>query len=462
MGSASAALVAASLGGVFAPPGHAQEAPPPTGGAFSNGRGQASAGVLAVEPAAGQVVIGFSSGVAIAGFRNSLAEGQAQIIDLGIVGDTLFGSSECDSSLPDIPSTDGIIPSSGRPDTPTRADSREGDTTVREEKLPIGAPGFGAGTQEVVVNQVPFANASSTPAAFEIPGVLRFVNGEAVADAGIVDGAQRLARAVSSVSITLADTVTLSGLRWEATHKSGADESAEPEVNGIFDIGRISIAGTDLPLPSSPGAESQINEALKPTGISVTLPTVVHTKEPIDIVRVTPLRIRLADSEVLRTAIGTALNQSRTFREQVLNALLADCQTAGAALIADIAFLIGGGNGSVTLEVGGADATTQDVKFNNPFGSIQPLAPVVNALPIRPGTAPAPSAVMPATDSTELTPATALPVDYEESCESKHEFEWPACSTGATLPIGVAGVVGTAVLGFLDWRKARAAAAVVS
>ena len=76
-----------------------------------------------------------------------------------------------------------------------------------------------------------------------------------------------------------------------------------------------------------------------------------------------------------------------------------------------------------------------------------------------PGVGPAPA---PLETTTQQPVAAALPVDYDERCQSKHAFAWPDCSTGATLPIGIAGILGTAVLGFLDWRKARRTLEVVA
>jgi len=446
LGAISSTLVVASLSGL-APPGLAQEAPEAE--PFNNGVGKASAGVLNIAPRAGQVSLGFTSGIAVAQFRNSLAEAQAQTADTGILGDSLFGESTCPSSLPDLPS----LPSAERPDTPTRVDSNDGDVDLVEERAPIGVPGFGAGRQRAAAQQVPRAFAESTPLGFEVPGLIELGGGTATAESGVVGDAAREARAVAEASITIADTVTISGMRWEALHRTGADAAK----TGRFDIGHLEILGQAVPVPSDAAAAEMINAALAPLGLKVELPTVVEIVEPNDVVIVTPLRIQLKDSEPLRVGVGGLLNASRTFREQVFNELTKDCQTSSIALLGDLGLLIAGGNGSIAIDVGGADATTEDVRATNPFGDAPLLAPVAGAvtpaIPARPGT---PSVVStptaPAGGGVSPVPAT---ISYEESCESTHERQWPACSTGAALPVGIVGLVGTAVLGTLDWRRQR-------
>jgi hypothetical protein len=446
LGALSATLVVASLSGL-APPGFAQEGAPAE--PFNNGVGKASAGVLNIAPRAGQVSLGFTSGIAVAQFRNSLAEAQAQTADTGILGDSLFAGSSCPSSLPDLPS----LPSSERPDTPTRVDSNDGDVDLVEERAPIGVPGFGAGRQHAQAQQIPRAFAESTPAGFEVPGLVKLGGGTATAESGVIDDVSRQARAVAQASITIADTVTLSGMRWEAVHRTGA----EPAKTGRFDIGHLTILGQEVPVPSDAAAAEMINAALAPVGLRVELPEVIELTEPNDVVIVTPMRIQLKDSEPLRVGVGGLLNASRTFREQVFNELAKDCQTSSVALLGDLGLLIAGGNGSIALDVGGADATTADVKTVNPFGTAPVLPPVASVVqPPTPARAGTPSVVSRPTEqvTSGVTPAAAI-VDYEESCESTHERRWPACSTGAALPVGVAGLLGTAVLGTLDWRRQR-------
>ena len=453
LGALSATLVVASLSGL-APPGLAQEAPEAE--AFSNGIGKASAGVLNLAPRAGQVSLGFTSGIAVAQFRNSLAEAQAQTADTGILGDSLFAGSSCPSSLPDLPS----LPSSERPDTPTRVDSNDGDVDLIEERAPIGVPGFGAGRQRAQAQKVPRAFAESTPIGFEVPGLIKLGGGTATAESGVIDGTTREAKAVAEASITIADTVTLSGMRWEALHRTGADTAK----TGRFDIGHLEILGQAVPVPSDAAAAEMINAALAPIGLRVELPTVVEIVEPNDVVIVTPLRVQLKDSEPLRIGVGGLLNASRTFREQVFNELAKDCQTSSVALLGDLGLLIAGGNGSIAIDVGGADATTEAVKAVNPFGDAAPLAPVTGVVqpptPGRPGT-PAVVAPAQAPSSSGVVPAPAA-ISYEESCASTHDVDWPACSTGAALPVGIAGLVGTVVLGALDWRRQRRLAAEVA
>lgn len=416
------------------------------------GIGKASAGVLNLAPRAGKVSIGFTSGIAVAQFRNSLSEAQAQTVDLGILGTAIYGESTCPSSLPDIDAGE-----SPRVDTPTRVDSAEGDAHALENRGELGIPGFGAGRQEAEALATPYATAKSTPLGFSIPGVIEFGAGTAIAQSGVVDGDTRESRAFSEVSVTLAGTVKLSGLRWEANHRTGGRE----ERSGRFDLGHLEVAGQQLPLPSdSNGAEDVINAALTFTGLRVSLPRVEKLSEPTDLVRVTPLKIEVIDSELLRLVVGAILNQSREAREEVFGTLSEDCQVASALLIADLGLLIAGGNGSVAIELGGADASTAPLVLTNPFGSVAPLPPAPAPPPVAaPTPAPAPSppviAPTPVAEPANTPVAAPLPVSYESECQSTHGFEWPACSGGTLAPVAVAGLIGSAVMGALDWRRMR-------
>jgi hypothetical protein len=44
----------------------------------------------------------------------------------------------------------------------------------------------------------------------------------------------------------------------------------------------------------------------------------------------------------------------------------------------------------------------------------------------------------------------------EGRCESVHDFQWPPCSAGSAVPVGLLGLLATGLVGFLDWRHQRA------
>jgi hypothetical protein len=254
----------------------------------------------------------------------------------------------------------------------------------------------------------------------------------------------------------------LKGLRWEAVHRTGAD----PEARGVFDIGSVSGA------PGAPGAsldavEDAVNLALAASGITVAFPVVERLKEPTDLVRVSPLRILLKDSPAGKAALGPGLNLTREQRGQVFDALAGQfCQLAGALLVGDIGVSIASGTGFLAIEIGGVEATTAEVKYENPFGTVNPEVkpgvlpasgtPAASG-PIAVGSAPASGggdAAAPTGAGGQLRRVADLG-PLEERCESVHPFKWPSCSTGAALPVGLLGFAFTAGMAFLDWRHQR-------
>src|SRR4051812_18874105 len=64
---------------------------------FSNGRATAQAQVMRVAPGIGSLQLATTMGVAVAQVSNSLAQSQAQAVDLGLVG-TALTAEECDGS----------------------------------------------------------------------------------------------------------------------------------------------------------------------------------------------------------------------------------------------------------------------------------------------------------------------------------------------------------------------------
>ena len=71
-----------------------------------------------------------------------------------------------------------------------------------------------------------------------------------------VDGAAREAHAVTDVDVTLGGVVELSGLRWDALHRTGED----PQVVGTFDIGsaRARLRGSEAATRESIAAFEQV------------------------------------------------------------------------------------------------------------------------------------------------------------------------------------------------------------
>jgi hypothetical protein len=259
--------------------------------------------------------------------------------------------------------------------------------------------------------------------------------------------------------------VELSNMHWDALHRTGKNPTAEAS----FDIGTAKLLGVPTPVESLDAVQNAVNTALAATGISVTMPRVERFTEPTDLVRVTPLLITLRDSQAGKAALGPGLNATREQREQLFVTLAdAICDAAGALLVGDIGVSIVSGTGFVTYSIGGAEAISGDFISENPFGA--PVAPLTS--PVAPaggfsspsvvGAAPGAAPAAPGAPSTGGTQTIADVGPLEQLCESVHPVDWPDCSKGAMVPLGLFGVLATAGMAALDWRHQRRRLAAVT
>ncbi len=443
---AVAALALASVVAV-APAGQAQE----TEAAFNNGHGKAVAVLNRVVPGVGSLELGMATGVAVAEFTNRLAQSQAQAMDMGLVGTSLTAEG-C--------SGDSTIRPEDLPQ-PLRVDNRQGDTTAERDELPVAGEAFGGGRLRVEATTVPSSRAVATGGKSQL-GLVTLDGGQAEAVTEIIPGTARIARAVVESAMEIAGVVRFHGMRWEALHRTGEGATA----TGSFELGGADVGGVPLPVDQLGVVEDAVNTALAVTGIQIEMPTVQRVEEPVDFVRVTPLRIIMQDSEAGSTLLGPVLGGTREQREQLFQQLTESiCEAGGALLVADIALSVVAGTGFLAVEVGGVEATSIDMVVGNPFGTIETLPGVdvdVDVTEGTPASPPAPGApgagpgAGPGTVEGTAMPGThQAAVATEEVCESIHPFRWPPCSTGAALPVGLAGLAATALMAGLDWRRQR-------
>lgn len=434
VGAISLGLVGASLG---AAQGQDSPAAP-----FRNGQGTATAIALRLAPGVGGLQLSLASGVSVAEFRNDFAQSQSEALDLGLVGSVLTAPSSCTGR--------SILPAESLP-TATRVDNRQGDSELVRDAYPTGSSTFGFGRMEARATSTPSATARSQAAALDLAPLVKIDPVVAEATTGVVDGVARESHATVETSITILGALTLSGLRWDALHRTGADPVAE----ATFDLGTGSLLGLPVPLEALGDIETVVNNILLPTGVTVTFPRLERFTEPADIVRMTPLRISLKDSPTGTQVVGPVLTLAREQREQLLTTIATSiCELAGAALLADIGLSIVAGTGFVTIDIGGAEATTSDLALGNPFGDGEaPPATVPGALPPIPtfgGTTGGPALTVP--------PATQPVADVgplRDRCETVHALSDTDCSKGALLVVGLVGLAATAAVGALDWRWQR-------
>ena len=426
--SASLVLVLGSLGPATAVP---ELAAP-----FANGTASATAILTRFTPGVGSLPTGLFGGVALTNVTNTIAQAQAETLDFGLIGSLLIALD--------------LVPSESLPG-PIRVDNRHGDASATDDEYPIAGTDLGGGRKSVKATTVPSAVATSTLVS-GFGDVVKLEGGRSESISEVLPGKAREARSSVSVDLDLGGIVQLSGLRWDAVHHTGD----ERHVDGTFGLKSVVVGGVPLPLDSLAAVETAINTALAPSGISVQLPKVEQFTTPVDVVRVTSLRVMLKDTPAGKTALGPILNLSREQREQLYDDLSAAYGPAGATLLAaDVAASIVSGSGFLSIEVGGAEASSGPLVLKDPFGQIGAPSPGTTLGPI-PLTALPPLPVTGTVgQSRQVLSAPVARGVLEDACESIHLLHPNGCSGGRLLPVGLAGLVAAVAVGALDLGHQR-------
>ena len=449
---AVAALTAALLvvGATSARPSDAQES-----AGVGNGAAKATAVVLKAAPGVGALELGITTGVAVSETTNAFSQSQAQAADLGLIGTTLTseGCGDATFSQSDLPQ-------------PLRVDNRQGDTAESRDEIPFDGTLLGGGRLEASASTTPASRSTATGLGLVLDPLLRIDGGQSIAETTVFPGEGRQAHAVVETSIEIAGLVKLDGLRWDALHRTGT----ERVVEGVFEIGRAEVGGLPYPVEELQPAEDAVNTALAFTGVTVDLPEVREFAEPTDLIRVTPLRIILNDSPLGGTILGPILNLTREQREQMFDQLSAAvCDAAGLLLVGDIAVSVVSGTGFFVIEIGGAEAISGEFAV----GDAIDLPPSAQPPPPTPGDPSSPSVPAPSDGGSDVGSTPQIPGNeqaadlvstapvadigpLERVCESIHPFDWPSCSQGAAPLAGLIGLLATAAMFGLDWRRQRA------
>jgi hypothetical protein len=426
-------------------------APMPSAGAadpapaFQNGIALASAQVVRVAPGVGALSLAVATGVSLSQVTNSLAQASAQSIDTGLIGNSLT-AEQCNGKP-------GPIEPSQLP-APTVVDNRKGNASATSDEIPLAGSTLGGGRELAEATTTPSAHAQVADAASVLGPVVSISGGKSDASSRIVDHNAREAEANTTVDLDIAGLIHLHNLHWRAFHRTGT----KPAFDGTFVIGDGSLGGIPLPVDQLGSLQTTLNTALAESGITIELPRVEHLKSPNELIRITPLRIELKDSPAGKTVLGPGLNLTHTQREQLFDQIVGVyCPFASELLVGDITLDVLSGTGFLTIDIGGADATSSDAITGNPFGSDQPVANLP-ALPGLPPTIPGlglPSLGLPAAPpAVALTGAGAIG-KIKSVCESLNTNRKSSCSRGIAVPVGIAAVVLAAGVGYLDFRRRR-------
>jgi len=331
-------------------PGAAQE------GSLSPGRGQAIARAYKVNPKAAGLSLGISLGLSLAGHQNTAATAESRAVDLGIIG-TLLAAEGCDGGDPTLPAENQPQPLSV-----SSRDEGAAEGKTEDEDTPPGT-----GRKRALARQDPYAEAETIVTPFEIPGVLQVSGGRSLTTSGVVEGVREALARVEIGRISFAGgAVELGGLTWVARHRTGGEELVE----GTFSIGSAAIAGT--PIPTDGGDPAQVlgpvNEALAPLGFVITPPT---ARSASGIQFVDPISIGIVPSAQRDSVSNTLLGPIQPVRESLFQAIIdQDCGNDTYITVADVVLGALTGAGSLTLELGGVQASTSDIAFSSRLGGL--------------------------------------------------------------------------------------------
>lgn len=415
---------------------------------FSNGTSVAQASILRIAPGVGSLGLATTSGTSLAHVTNHLAEASAQAIDFGLIGSSLTAQA-CDGS-----------PGALTPDQlpqPLVVDNRKGSATATKDEMPLAGDALAGGRKQASADQTPSSHAAVSGISSSLASLLTLAGGRSDAITKIEPGKARIADATASVDLSIAGVVEMHDAQWHATHRTGEN----PSQTGTFSVASTTVGGVPAPVDQLQPLQDAINQALTETGITVTLPQVVHVTSPNDFVQVTPLEIKLQDTPVGKAALGPGLNATRSVREQLLNQLYSMyCQAEGAGLVADIGLDIVSGTGFAIIDIGGVSVSSKAVVYDNPFGTFTPSTPPPAPSPVLSETTPVPGSthVLPSTSSAG-TAVAAAPIarsgPLEKICETLSPAKRPACSTGGGVPLVLFAAALTGGFAYLDWRHQR-------
>lgn len=208
---------------------------------------------------------------------------------------------------------------------------------------------------------------------FEIPGVLEMSGGRAHAFAGLttIDGEPfREAGGVAVIDelVFFGGEGILRGLRWEMVQRTDAD--GKVQIDGSFVIGEGVFGGETYQGPLGPEEAEPLltgmNEAFAPTGLRLDPPEL--SRGGGDSGRMSPLSIRIIDSEVGNRTIAPVLGESQPLRGAVVDPFLEECpDCANAVLIADVGIGVLSGAGRLDVQLGGVFGITEGERFDDPF-----------------------------------------------------------------------------------------------
>lgn len=447
--------------GLVTPAGSSPSGARPAQSDFPPGTGSGTGRVAAVQLRSSGVSVAVVLGRATARYQGVQGNAEASVLDPGLLGTLLEAPLLCGRSVSEF------VPPESLP-APLKVSSGGGETAERSDHTGDPTSPIRFGTQRAAAAPSSRAEAAVDGVTIDIPGVVTVTGGAADSLASLSPGRQRVGRSHTAIgSIELGGgLVRLGDLEWSAEHRSGEDNGA----TASFAVGSMQIAGLDVPVASAgqlARSADLANVALAPLGVELGVPEPVATDTTVSS---PPVRITLAPTPLLLAALAPLNEQIQPLRTALLDllepfSLGEDCSLSTVVgftyLVVDLVATAMSSGGGVDLLLGGATSGTDDVTFDNPFGST-PSPPATSApTTVAAEVAPPPSTpttVPPTTPASEPPPAevAAAPVASTVSwCSTTHRVGRPACSAGAAQLAGLVALTMVAALAAVDRVRSR-------
>lgn len=351
-------------------PGAAAPGAPAQASSFNAGTGSAIALGYKVNPVAGNLSFGITAGESVAGHQNTGATGQSRAINLGVIGVTLAGEG-CDGGAPTLPES-----SQPQPLVVTSADEGAAQGKTEKEAEVI--------TKSARATPDPFAEAITEIAPLGDRSTVYIGGGRTITHSGLVaDGVREaLARTEIGEIVIAGGAIKLTGLTWQAVHRSGAEEVAE----GFFRIDGLEIGGQRIPVPHDLLDQLEVvNQLLSVLGVEITAPEVRFEE---GIVFVDPLKIAIVPNDLRDSLTQPIFELIQPVREDLTDLLLEiDCGNSTYITVVDLVLGSVSGAGSLGLELGGVQATTSELNAFE-FPQLPPPPELAPAAPAPPTPAP--------------------------------------------------------------------------
>ncbi len=416
---------------------------------FVAGSGKAYAQVVRVGPTAARLSLAPVVGLTLADFTDTVARGAAADADLAAIGIA-------------SPCTDAQVPR-------VRVSSEDKGAEQGKTNSFGGPPGSGVGTLFARATKSPFAESRFKFGDLEIPALMTIGKGVGYTSSGIVSKGVRQSKAAVDISdFSFGGVVTLTGLHWEAVQQTtGGDKQ---RVTASFTMQGASIG--DLPIPASDlgSALKSINEAIAPTGFSISLPV---DESAAGVAAMSPLQIQIVNSPLGRQFLAPVLAAVQPIREPLADELIPilkqpkeivggnpnDCDQTTvpdlsvAVLAADLGIGVAAGSSELHIELGGVNAFTEGETFDNPFGGIGVFRP--------PGAVPPQTVFTPGTSGRPAVPGTPSEEGtlVASPAGPAGERTIPGGKGGVAIAVGMVGLAAAIALAVADWRRMRAGGA---